>query len=252
MLGKTYEYDKMYECQHDHWWYQICNLLVIKALESNFSDLTNLSVLDAGCGTGGTMLKLKEHGVRDVVGFDLDPYPLQYCKRDGLEVRQYDLREVCNFANKKYDVVICIDVLYFLSPEERKKFLDDAYKIIKPNGLLIINVPALKVFSGNHDRAVGIGPGRFSREILHEMTNWPNFKSKSSRFWPASLSGLIFLYRYLQRNLKPRSGEDAKSDLRLNSKVINRLLWIIVRGEIILPQLLPFGSSYFLALQRNE
>jgi len=52
MLDRKQEYERMADVEMDHWWYQTLHSQVLNILEAVFPT-KNISILDAGCGTGG-------------------------------------------------------------------------------------------------------------------------------------------------------------------------------------------------------
>ena len=58
MINNKKEYLKMDEVESKHWWYVSLHYLTLKAIQNKFNFL-DVSILDAGCGTGGLLSFLK-------------------------------------------------------------------------------------------------------------------------------------------------------------------------------------------------
>lgn len=70
MLERSHEYEKMAHVEQEHWWYVALHHLVLRALRHKFAHI-DPAIIDAGCGTGGLMLFLRDRGYSDLQGFDL-------------------------------------------------------------------------------------------------------------------------------------------------------------------------------------
>jgi SAM-dependent methyltransferase len=73
------EYAKHYLFEQNHWWFKGRRWIVFSLLRTFLKGKRQLSVLDAGCGTGLNIKYLEQLG--DVIGIDISPYALQYCKK---------------------------------------------------------------------------------------------------------------------------------------------------------------------------
>jgi len=66
-------------------------------------------VVDAGCGTGGLLLALKQRGVRRCIGIELSQAARARAKLIGLEIHKGDLSRRC-VLDARADLCICIEV----------------------------------------------------------------------------------------------------------------------------------------------
>ena len=70
------------------------------------------SVLDLGCGRGGLLARLQQHGCRRFVGVELDEQAVIACVQRGLDVVQADLNKGLRaFANQQFDCVVLSQTL---------------------------------------------------------------------------------------------------------------------------------------------
>ena len=63
------QYAIMARSEERHWWYTGMRRVALAVLAEHLADRSGLSLLDAGCGTGGTTVELRRFG--QVVGVDL-------------------------------------------------------------------------------------------------------------------------------------------------------------------------------------
>ena len=106
------------------------------------SNIENANILDVGCGTGIFMLPIISKGCLNLSGID---GPNDYMNK--AIMRGYnDVKTIEDFnysffpiENNTYDIAICKDVFeHLLNPDF---CLNEIYRILKPNGLLLIHVP---------------------------------------------------------------------------------------------------------------
>lgn len=234
------------------WWYRSLHGLVFKAIERNVGGNKNIVVIDAGCGTGGLMQALKTNGIRNVTGFDLSKDAVEISEAKQLSVRIGDLRNIGDYyAPQSADVIVSNDTFCFLDSRERLETTERFHQVLKPEGIVIMNLPALKAFEGIHDISVGI-KYRFSKRDIAGMFNLSRFKVICAEFWPFSLSPVIFLTRIVQR-LKLRVDKNTPiiSDIDLPALWLNKLLLEICGFENRCIRGKPWGSSLLLVVKKR-
>ena len=251
MLENEQNYLEMSLVEQSHWWYRSLHDLVLTNIKKHFAR-NDISILDAGCGTGGCLLHLKNSGYSDISGFDLSETAVEICNKKGLLVSHLNVNEIEKFHNgKRFDVIVCNDVFYFLSLEERKSTINKMFGLLNYRGIVIMNLPALKAFRGIHDVVVGISE-RFNIKHVEQMGVDRCF-NKSIYYWPFFLSPLIFIERLKQRVvLGLKKNVDMRADIQLPNKMINQILYRIVKFENLALSFKPFGSSMLLVLSRKQ
>lgn len=251
MLDRHDEYDRMAECEHAHWWYRALHERTLEAIRQRFGDQP-VRILDAGCGTGGLMMFLREKGLSQIEGFDLSDGAVRYCLERGLKAQTLNLRQIGqSYPAQGFDVIVSNDTLYFLDGPEREDFVNSANTLLAPGGLLIFNAPANALFSGVHDRAVGIAR-RFRRADISAMNAAGLMTEVKNGYWPFLLSPLILVVRTWQRiGLATGLIREIRSDVSMPSPALNRLFLGLCRWEQRVLGLAPFGSSLFVVLQRR-
>jgi len=250
MIESDFEYQKMFDAESSHWWYRNLHQYTIDLIIRNFGTNKEISILDAGCGTGGLLNYLKEHGYNNIQGFDISNKAISLCKERGLNVKRGDLNKIAQvYSDRAFDVIVSNDNFYYIEDIKRENFIEDVYKILNKPGCLIMNTPALKSFAGIHDICVGVSK-RFSQKEVNHIFSFSKFEL-STYYWPFLLSPLIFIIRSLQRvKLKYFSPQIIESDINMLNSVINHLLWKIVRFEIIYFEKKPFGSSIMILAKK--
>ena len=249
MLERSHEYDKMADVERRHWWYVALHHLVAEALHRHLPG--GGDIVDAGCGTGGLMLFLLDNGYSRLRGFDLSEDAVRHCRARNLNVVQADLLNIASRCGpQSADAVVSNDTLYFLDQAERHRFVEGCHEVLRPNGVLVLNVPALDAFAGIHDLSVGI-EGRFTRSAVRELLPPGRFKIVRETYWPFFLSPVVYLVRLAQRlRLKRNADVEVRSDIDMPPGPINALLGHLTRLENRLARTKPWGSSLFVVAQR--
>ena len=242
----------MAEVESSHWWYRTLHDSVWNQIKIHPKNI-DVSVIDAGCGTDGLLQYLHDKGLKSLTGIDLSEYAVDTCKERGFEVEKENIFNLAKlFPEQSADIFISNDVLYFLSEEEQVHVLDSAYRILRSQGIFVLNLPALEIFRGTHDIAVGI-KSRFNRAQILRLINATQFELQYFRFWPFFLSPVILVLRFLQRmQLLLITNPSVESDIALPSKMINKILYYLCRIEWSILKYAPFGSSVFIVLKKND
>lgn len=122
------------------------------------------SVLDAGCGTGDTVLFVAGRGCK-VTGIDFLDLPIQRAKQKaterGLQVT-FLVKDAMTLKDwsERFDNVIDSGLFHVFSDEDRRRYVEGLATVLKPVGRLF-----LMCFS---DEEPGTqGPRRVSKEELH-------------------------------------------------------------------------------------
>jgi len=99
----------------------------------------NKKVLDGGCGTGFFMNILDEMGAK-TVGIDIIPTNVILAKNNVPRATTVasDI-EILPFKSKTFDLILCTEVLEHCWND--MKALNDFYRVLKPNGILVLTVP---------------------------------------------------------------------------------------------------------------
>lgn len=249
MVDRIEEYIKMDKVENDHWWYKSLRELVLNTIDKEFQHRRGITILDAGCGTGGLMNYLINNQLTNIEGFDISSTAIDIAKKKYLNVSIGDLEQY-RYNDKKYDVIISNDTMYFFSLDEQKKILDEFYKSLNYNGIVILNLPYSNIFSGMHDKAVGIQQ-RFTQKMINDMIDFSKYGIVRKAYWPFILFPIILLTRSFQK-LKLFLDKDIeiKSDIDMPSNWVNNILYQIVKNENKYLSKKPIGSSLFLVLKR--
>jgi ubiquinone/menaquinone biosynthesis C-methylase UbiE len=98
-----------------------------------------IKFLDVGCGSGESLEKLRiEHPDWDFYGVDISKIACQKTKEKNFKIFQGELKDA-KFPNNYFDTINLSHILEHLN--NPKQTLQEARRILKPDGLIIINLP---------------------------------------------------------------------------------------------------------------
>lgn len=145
------EYTNIYNNENTHFYYVSVHRLIIDLVVRYALLRRNARILDAGCGTG--LLGIKMQHLGNVEGVDIHTKAIKFSRKRGLSVHKASLLKL-PFRDNTYDVVTCVDVLYHTQIRDDALALKELYRVLKPGGVLVLRVPALKWLKRSHDTFV--------------------------------------------------------------------------------------------------
>jgi 2-polyprenyl-3-methyl-5-hydroxy-6-metoxy-1,4-benzoquinol methylase len=104
--------------------------------------LSNLEILDIGCGTGSLLSAMQTAGYSKTMGIDLSPEQLEKARQFG--VSNVHSAEAIQFLESRidhFDVITAIDILEHLNKDEAVKLLLVIKNSLRKDGVLIMRVP---------------------------------------------------------------------------------------------------------------
>jgi cyclopropane fatty-acyl-phospholipid synthase-like methyltransferase len=117
-------------------------------LDKHFPKNKKLTMLDFGCGQGSTIKYFINTYGYDAYGVDISKKSINVAKKNISKKRfklinsQVDNTE--NFFNKKFDLIISIQTLYYLNNTDLKSRLNSLNKMLKKNGLVFFTMMSKK------------------------------------------------------------------------------------------------------------
>ena len=100
--------------------------------------------LDAGCGSGNLARLIALHGAK-VIAVDASPKMIENAKYESIDFRSsvtymlLDTIEVLDFESCYFDKILCSSVIEYVEDPERS--LGELFRVIRPDGILVISVP---------------------------------------------------------------------------------------------------------------
>ncbi len=208
---KTAEYRRMYEAEQSQWWYVGQRAIADGLLDRELARRApgppggqgRLRLLDAGCGTGANLLALGRLG--RAFGVDLARAAIAFCRERGAAVVRASVLSL-PFGEASLDVVTSYDVIYHAWVSDDRLAVAEMARVLRPGGLLLVRVPALRLLWGAHDREV-LSRHRYTRGELVSLLAEAGLQPLRASYCNSILFPLLLARRTLDRLLS-REGSD--------------------------------------------
>jgi SAM-dependent methyltransferase len=246
------EYFRMAKVEADMWWYTSLHACLLDTIQKAFGQNREIRILDAGCGTGGFLRYLRDHGYANCVGLDISTIAVGLSKCQGFEVIKGSIADRDALAQAgKVDVIVSMDVICSLPEEkERTVFFREAERSLNDGGLMVIQTPAFACLGGIHDMAVGVNK-RYTKSELNSVLEQAGITRYHLRYRLMLLTPLILLVRATQRlRLKLVRNVPIESDVAMPSPIMNKLLYHLQRMEDRWLPFRPFGTSLQIEIRK--
>ena len=210
-------YCEMFDNELTHGWYLGTRNLLVSILKKYLP--TNAKILDAGCGTGGTIVYLKKTGFSNIFGIDNSKLAISFCRQRKLTNIKSATVNHLPFKDQSFDAVICLDVLYHQGVNQHKT-ISEFSRVLKKGGLLYIQEPAYNWLKSKHDKIVSTEM-RSTKGSLKEILELAKFKIIKLSYFNTLLFPAIAVKRLVDKFLSPNS---KTSDIAPLPKQLNSLL----------------------------
>ena len=248
----SHEYDTMRSVEDDYWWYRILRNMTCREVTDLAKANPGLQILDAGCGTGGTMEAMRRQ-LPDarLAGFDVSVLALEHTRARGFGDAFEASVDCIALADGSQDAVVSLDVLYHEGVDQDKA-MKEFHRVLRPEGRLIMNLPAFECLRGQHDIAVK-NVRRYTPGEVRELHERNGFTMERLFCWNAWLFLPILLWRKISKTTAKASTGEAKSDLILPPAALNKALEVLGGWEASLCRAIksPVGTSVFSVGRRK-
>jgi SAM-dependent methyltransferase len=236
----------MLEVDEHHWWYRGRRRIIAAELE-RLPLPTQAVVLDAGCGSGRTMVELVQYG--EVHGIELDPEAAEVARaRHAGEVMIGRLEEL-PWDEATFDLITCLDVIEH-TPDDRAT-LRELRRVCKPGGWLLVTVPAYQALWSTHDVA-NHHYRRYVRRTLRAAASEAGWNVERMTSFNSVLLAPAAAVRLAQRRRLRQADATYTPELKLGPTWLNGVLERPLRAEarwLTRGRTLPAGLSLMGVLQ---
>jgi SAM-dependent methyltransferase len=242
------EYDRLWLVEDRMWWFAAVHANLIMLYRQAMPHLaTTRRLLDAGCGTGGFLARLRrETPETPTIGVDADEIACRWAA-------EKSARPVCTgsvnalpFADAVFATIVSVDVLCHRGVDEAQA-LGQFHRCLATGGVLILNLPAYRWLMSRHDTAV-YNVRRYTRKQVVGLLRAAGFRPIFASYWNIVLFPLMVITRKL---LPAGSG----SDVKLQSGVVEamcRAATALERGLMRRGIRFPFGGSVLAIATKPE
>ncbi len=209
----------------------------------------NSQVLDAGCGTGGLIIRARQwRKAFRWIGIDFMALACQLARErcgPAVDIREANITAL-PFAAGTFDAVISLDVVSMVYDPEVA--IAGFFRVLRPGGVAVINLPAYMWMWSYHDDAVHT-KRRYTRREVADLLRAAGFTVPILTHWNSLLFPLVWARRKLFRAASDTS--DVKEypgpiDAVLGAIMSIELAWIRWGG------VWPWGTSVLAVARKPQ
>jgi 2-polyprenyl-3-methyl-5-hydroxy-6-metoxy-1,4-benzoquinol methylase len=158
-------YEQFARLEREHWWFRGRRKVYLELLRAALGDYRPGRVLDIGSGCGGFLEELETLG-EEVHHTDLSHHALSSSGTRSHAQPAQASATALPYASMSFDLVCLFDVLEHI--EDDAAVLEEVERVLNPEGVLILSVPAHHWLWSENDR-VAEHVRRYSRSGLLEL-----------------------------------------------------------------------------------
>ena len=237
------EYERLAASEERMWWFRGLHANLVAAWKKRAASAgaaATLRLLDAGCGTGGFLRRLRVDAPGAICcGLELDGAAARVAGQKSVAAIVAGSVERLPFADQAFDAIFSADVLCHRGVAEEAA-LGEFRRCLRPRGVLVLNLPAYRWMFSAHDIAVD-NARRYGTSELRLALAAAGFVEAQILHWNAILFPLMVLRRKILRR-----APGAPSDVGLLPAPVERFFFACVAFEAALAArglALPFGGS---------
>jgi len=237
------------DAEDSHFWFRGLRRYARYLLEDAAGSGRLMRIVDCGAGTGRNLDWLTRYG--PAIGIERSSFGLasghaRGRRMVGGSVDALPLPDACA------DLVTSFDVLYCLPDATERRAIEEMWRVLRPNGLLLVNAAALGVLKGSHSTLTH-EERRYSKASLSARLTRAGFQIERITFTNLTLFPPALLKRGLER-LTGRAATASASDLSVPPAPINRLFDLALAVEATALRFvdLPVGTSILAVARKRE
>ena len=236
-------YAGMSAIENRHWWF-VARRTLIRKIISAVPLPAKPRILEAGCGTGGNLAMLAEHG--ELSAFEYDAEAREMAAAKGVcPVVPGCLPDQIATGDSPFDLIAMLDVLEHIDDDVGS--LKALGAKLADDGRLLVTVPALPFLWSSHDE-LHHHKRRYTRSSLSSVAKAAGLEIERVGYF----NSLLFPLAALQRGWAKLSGHGSGVDT-VPSAPVNRALNMVFAAEryVVGWGHFPIGLSLFAVLRQK-
>ncbi len=215
----------------------------LNQLKKNLESINNPTILEIGCSSGYMLQKIQAcipHAM--LIGSDVIYKPLiELSKKITIPLLRFDILQ-CPLPDNCVDAIILLNVLEHI--EDDVTTLKQIYRILKPNGTLILEVPAGPHLYDAHDK-ICMHFRRYRLTKLCKLITDQGFKISNRSHLGSFIYPAFFLAKLWNKRLlsKPDTEQRQLLEKKIRKTSNNKLLSSLMDLELLIGRWIsyPFG-----------
>jgi SAM-dependent methyltransferase len=238
-----------------YWWSRARRLMAV-ALLRRHGLAPGGKWLDIGCGPGGNLSMLDEFRPRIVVGVDLSPVALDLARSTEpyASLVRADINRGLPFVDGAFDIATIFNVVYHAWIESEAAVLAEAFRVVRPGGLMLITEPAFASLLREMD-VKAMTRRRYRRSTFADMCRAAGLEVLFTSYFTSFGYPLLLALKALHRlRAKVRRSESRPMpDMKPISSLLNACLYGVAALEARLigrKVAMPFGTTLVCVARR--
>lgn len=241
------EYKNIFENEATHFYYVGYRKIIFSFIKKIFKGnrTKKIRILDAGSGTGIVAQQLSQFG--KVEAIDISNEAVKFAKKRGVNIKKGSIVNL-PFKENTFDLTLSLDVIYHQAVDSDQQALAELWRVLKPQGILILKVPAFNFLKGNHDLLVHTRKRYNIYELKRECK-----KAGFSIIKATFIASFLFLPAIINRLAEKLQGKSPNSNVKKIRPLFNNLLIYLFKLEDLLLQFidLPLGITILVIAQKG-
>jgi SAM-dependent methyltransferase len=229
-------HDVTYKVDRKHFWHVVRNERILATIKREVPQFSEASFLEVGCGVANVLGYLKDHGIDNCTGWEINTYSLALARKryPTIRFREQDFLKI-GFENESFHIVGLFDALEHF--EDDLSCLKAIKRLLKPGGTVVLTVPAHRYLWSAYDDFFG-HYRRYEKSLLKSVMLAAGLRDIRLTYMMAPLCPLLLASRKRLKGNLMISDEQIEALYEKESGMPNTLVNAIAMGTLRLEHFL--------------